>query len=267
MQSILDNESLIRLSVFLGLFGIMAVLETLMPRRRRSFKRKKRWFGNIGILVLSALLARVVLPWVPVSVAIIAQTQSLGLVNFMGLDGLLPLVIGVLFLDFMIYLQHIIMHTVPVFWRLHRLHHADLDYDVTTGIRFHPFEIIISLLYKMALILVFGIDPLSVIIFEITLNGMAMFNHANVKLPLTLDRVLRWVVITPDVHRVHHSSIEAETNSNYGFNICWWDRLFGTFRAQPQLGHENMEIGLTCFRDHKQLSLTNMLAQPFKEAK
>lgn len=265
MQSILENESLIRLSVFLGLFTLMAILETVMPRRARSFDRKIRWIGNLGILVLSALLARLILPWVPVGVAIYAQTNSIGLFHYLKFEGIDSLVAGVFVLDFMIYLQHVVMHKTPILWRLHRLHHADLDYDVTTGIRFHPIEIILSLLYKMSIILIFGIDPVSVVIFEVILNGMAMFNHANFKLPLFLDRVLRLVVITPDVHRIHHSSIQAETDSNYGFNICWWDRLFGTFSAQPKLGHEGMEIGLSYYRDESQLKLPQMLTQPFKD--
>jgi len=264
MQVILENESVIRLSVFLGLFTLMAILETVMPRRMRTHNRKIRWTGNLGILLLSALLARLILPWVPVGVAIYAETNSIGLIHYFQLEGISSLIGGVFVLDFMIYLQHVIMHKIPILWRLHRLHHADLDYDVTTGIRFHPIEIIVSLLYKMAIILIFGIDPVAVVIFEVILNGMAMFNHANFKLPLFLDRIFRWVVITPDVHRIHHSSIQTETDSNYGFNICWWDRLFGTFSEQPKLGHEEMEIGLSYFRDPSQLKLPQMLVQPFK---
>jgi len=264
MQSILDNESLIRISVFLGVFLIMACLEALKPRRSPSFERKKRWFANFGILILSAVLARLILPWVPISIALFAEENMLGLFNYIDFSSITSVILGIFILDLLIYLQHVVMHKLPILWRLHRLHHADLDYDVTTGIRFHPIEIILSLLYKMVIILVLGLDPVSVVIFEVILNGMAMFNHANYKLPDRLDRVLRLFVITPDVHRIHHSSIEDETNSNYGFNICWWDRLFGTYRAQPKLGHEQMEIGLSYFRDPTQLKLSKMLVQPFK---
>jgi len=259
MHHILDNENLIRLASFLFLFVLMAVLESLWPRRERHFKRAQRWFSNLGIMISGAILARVTLPWVPVAVAYYAQE------NAVGLEWTPPVVLGVILLDLCIYLQHVAMHHVPWLWRLHRLHHADLDYDVTTGVRFHPIEIVLSLLYKMAIILILGIDPLSVIFFEIMLNGMAMFNHANFKLPQPVDRVLRLVFITPDVHRVHHSSITCETNSNYGFNISLWDRIFGTYRAQPRDGHENMEIGLNCFRNPKQLRFIDMLVQPFRK--
>ncbi len=267
MDNILDNESTIRLSVFLGLFCLMAVLESLRPRRKKLFSRKERWFHNLGILLLGGALARLVLPWVPVAVALYAQTNAIGLFNQFALPSMVVLVIGVLALDFLIYVQHVALHKIPILWRLHRLHHADLDYDVTTGIRFHPIEIILSLLYKMGLIILLGVDPVAVVIFEVILNGMAMFNHANFKLPLALDKVLRLVVVTPDMHRVHHSSIQTETDSNYGFNISLWDRMCGTYCAQPELGHEGMEIGLSYFRDKSQLKIQNMLTQPFREAK
>lgn len=264
MDFILQYESVIRLSVFGGLFMIMALLEILRPRRRQQFKRQQRWFSNLGILVLSAMLARIILPWAPVGVAIYADQQGIGLFHQLGLNGAVFIVLGVLMLDFMIYVQHVVMHKVPILWRLHRLHHADLDYDVTTGIRFHPIEIILSLLYKMALILILGADPVSVVLFEVILNAMAMFNHANFKLPLGLDRVLRLVFVTPDMHRVHHSSNQNETDSNYGFNISLWDRLCKTYVAQPVKGHEHMEIGLEYLREPTELRLDHMLIQPFK---
>ncbi len=267
MNAILENEVLIRLSVFGGLFLLMVVLETLAPRRKRSFPRGQRWFSNLGIMVVGALLARLMLPWVPVSVAYYAQSNGIGLMSQFSLPMVYGLIAGVLALDFLIYVQHVALHKVPLLWRLHRLHHADLDYDVTTGVRFHPLEILLSLLYKMALILVLGIDPVAVIIFEVILNGMAMFNHANFNLPIGLDKILRLVFVTPDVHRVHHSSIMQETDSNFGFNICLWDRIFRTYVAQPREGHENMEIGLSYFREPDQLTLGQMLIQPFKKPK
>ncbi|WP_417793183.1 sterol desaturase family protein [Terasakiella pusilla] len=267
MDILLTHESTIRLSVFAGLFLVMAVLEAIKPRRKRSFTRRQRWFSNLGILFVGALFARFLLPWVPVSVALYAQRQGIGLLNLIDIPDIMGLVGGVLLLDFLIYVQHVVMHKVPLLWRLHRLHHADLDYDVTTGVRFHPIEIILSLLYKMGLVLALGVDPVSVVIFEVILNGMAMFNHANFKLPLGLDRWLRWGVVTPDMHRVHHSSTQAETDSNYGFNISLWDRLCRTYVDQPAKGHDNMEIGLDDFRNPSNLRLDQMLLQPFKKAK
>lgn len=259
MQFILEYEGVIRLVTFLLLFGVMAVLETVRPRRKRNFKRMERWFSNFAALALGAVLARFLLPWVPVSVAFYVQQ------NPVFFEPVIPVVVGVLLLDFCIYLQHVAMHKIPVLWRLHRLHHADLDYDVSTGIRFHPIEIILSLLFKMGIILIFALDPLSVILFEIILNAMAMFNHANFKISLKLDRVLRLFIVTPDFHRVHHSSIQMETDSNYGFNISLWDRLCRTYTPQPRLGHEKMEIGLEYFRQPDQLRLDNMLVQPFRK--
>jgi sterol desaturase/sphingolipid hydroxylase (fatty acid hydroxylase superfamily) len=267
MNAVLENEVLLRLSVFGGLFFLMAVLETLAPRRARRFPRGQRWFSNLGVMVLGALLARLVLPWVPVSVAYYAQSNGIGVLSQFSIPLVYSLVVGVLALDFLIYVQHVVLHKVPLLWRLHRLHHADLDYDVTTGVRFHPLEILLSLLYKMGLVLILGIDPVAVIIFEVILNGMAMFNHANFNLPLGVDKILRLIFVTPDVHRVHHSSIVKETDSNFGFNISLWDRIFGTYVAQPKEGHENMEIGLSYFREPDQLTLVQMLVQPFKNLK
>lgn len=267
MNAILENEVLLRLSVFGGLFLLMAILETLAPRRKRRFLRRQRWFSNFGIMILGALLARFVLPWVPVSVGYYAQSNGIGLLSHFSIPTLYSLIAGVLILDFMIYVQHIILHKVPILWRLHRLHHADLDYDVTTGVRFHPLEILLSLLYKMVLVLILGIDPIAVIVFEVILNGMAMFNHANFNLPLGVDKILRLIFVTPDVHRVHHSSIVKETDSNFGFNISLWDRIFRTYVDQPKEGHENMEIGLSYFRQPDQLTLGQMLIQPFKKPK
>lgn len=267
MDILLTHESTIRLSVFAGLFLLMALLEAIQPRRKRSFTRRQRWLSNLGILFVGALFARFLLPWVPVSVALYAESQGVGLLNLIAVPDIAGLIAGVFVLDFLIYVQHVIMHKVPILWRLHRLHHADLDYDVTTGIRFHPIEIILSLLYKMGLILVLGIDPISVVIFEVILNGMAMFNHANFRVPINLDRWLRWLVVTPDMHRVHHSSTQVETDSNYGFNISLWDRVFRTYIAQPAKGHDEMEIGLDYFRGPNDLRLDQMLLQPFKRQK
>lgn len=264
LEGLLAYEGSVRLGIFLGVLGVMALLETLFPRRPRGFKRRQRWFANFGVLVIASLLVRVLLPWLPVSVALYAQSMNIGLFNIFTFSGPIAVLLGVVFLDFCIYAQHVAMHKVPVLWRLHRMHHADLDYDVSTGIRFHPVEIFLSLFYKMALVLALGIDPVAVILFEVILNAMAMFNHANFKLPLKVDKILRRVIVTPDMHRVHHSSIQTETDSNYGFNVSLWDRLFKTYTAQPSKGHDKMTIGLSYFREDKDLSLWRMLLQPLR---
>ena len=258
------NESAIRFGFFLGIFVLVALWELAGPRRTLSRPRWLRWYGNIGITVLNTLAVRLVIPLAPVALAVIAADRGWGVLNLVELPFWLAVVLAVVLLDLVIYLQHVMFHAVPALWRLHRMHHADLDFDVTTGFRFHTIEIVLSVLLKLAAVLVIGAPAAAVVIFEVLLNGTSMFNHGNVRLPPGLDRVLRWVVVTPDMHRVHHSDIPAETNSNFGFNLPWWDRLFGTYRAQPSLGHENMTIGLDAFREDSDLHLHNMLAQPFR---
>lgn len=258
------NESAIRLGFFLGIFVLVALWELAGPRRTLNRPRWLRWYGNIGITVLNTLAVRLVIPLAPVALAVIAADRGWGVLNLVELPFWLAVVLAVVLLDLVIYLQHVMFHAVPALWRLHRMHHADLDFDVTTGFRFHTIEIVLSVLLKLAAVLVIGAPAAAVVIFEVLLNGTSMFNHGNVRLPPGLDRVLRWVVVTPDMHRVHHSDIPAETNSNFGFNLPWWDRLFGTYRAQPGLGHENMTIGLDAFREDSDLHLHNMLAQPFR---
>ena len=258
------NESAIRLGFFLGIFVLVALWELAGPRRTLNRPRWLRWYGNIGITVLNTLAVRLVIPLAPVALAVIAADRGWGVLNLVELPFWLAVVLAVVLLDLVIYLQHVMFHAVPALWRLHRMHHADLDFDVTTGFRFHTIEIVLSVLLKLAAVLVIGAPAAAVVIFEVLLNGTSMFNHGNVRLAPGLDRVLRWVVVTPDMHRVHHSDIPAETNSNFGFNLPWWDRLFGTYRAQPGLGHENMTIGLDAFREDSDLHLHNMLAQPFR---
>ena len=258
------NESAIRLGFFLGIFVLVALWELAGPRRTLNRPRWLRWYGNIGITVLNTLAVRLVIPLAPVALAVIAADRGWGVLNLVELPFWLAVVLAVVLLDLVIYLQHVMFHAVPALWRLHRMHHADLDFDVTTGFRFHTIEIVLSVLLKLAAVLVIGAPAAAVVIFEVLLNGTSMFNHGNVRLPTGLDRVLRWIVVTPDMHRVHHSDIPAETNSNFGFNLPWWDRLFGTYRAQPGLGHENMTIGLDAFREDSDLHLHNMLAQPFR---
>ncbi len=266
-ESILSDEPAIRLSFFIGIFAAMALWEVLVPRRKRMFSRLARWPGNIGIVVLNTVLLRVLYPTAAVAMALAAEANGWGLFNVFPVPALLAVILSVVIMDFAIYLQHVLVHAVPVLWRLHRLHHADLDYDVTTGARFHPIEIIISMGLKLMVVSALGAPALAVLAFEVILNAAAMFNHSNVRIPEGVDRVLRWFIVTPDMHRVHHSVIVKETNSNFGFNLPWWDRLFGTYIAQPHEGHENMTIGIEQFRDGSDLRLDRMLLQPFHYAK
>jgi sterol desaturase/sphingolipid hydroxylase (fatty acid hydroxylase superfamily) len=258
------NEPTIRLGFFLGIFIAVILWELAAPCRPLTQPRWLRWYSNLGIVVLNTVAVRLLVPLVPVALAVMAETRGWGLLNLVDLPFWLTVVVSVVVLDLVIYFQHVMFHAVPTLWRLHRMHHADLDFDVTTGARFHPIEIILSILLKFAVITVIGPPAIAVIVFEVLLNGTSMFNHGNIRLPRVLDRVLRWFIVTPDMHRVHHSSIPAETNSNFGFSLPYWDRLFGTYRDQPELGHEGMNIGLNAFRKASELHLHKMLIQPFK---
>jgi sterol desaturase/sphingolipid hydroxylase (fatty acid hydroxylase superfamily) len=260
----MDYEASVRLSVFFGILMLMALLEILAPRRKRNFSRKKRWPANLGIVVINTILARLLIPTTAIGLAAYAQANGWGLFHFLPRSLWLTVPLSVIILDFVVYLQHILFHAVPALWRLHRMHHIDLDFDFTTGNRFHPVEILLSMAIKLTVIAALGAPPLGVLIFEVLLNACASFNHSNVLIPLHLDRILRWLVVTPDMHRVHHSVEEDETNSNFGFNLPWWDRLCGTYLAQPRMGHQQMEIGVRIFRDPGQcLSLPKMLKSPF----
>jgi len=264
-EFILGNEPVIRLGFFFGILAVMALWEILAPARPLSVSKAVRWGSNLGIVVLNTVVLRLLFPAAAVGMALFAKEQGWGIFNYVEAPYWLAVVVSVIAMDFVIYLQHVMVHAVPLFWRLHRMHHADLDFDVTTGARFHPLEIILSMLIKFATIVVLGPPIVAVIIFEVLLNATAMFNHGNVRLPLKLDRLLRWVVVTPDMHRVHHSVEDDEANSNFGFNLPWWDRLFGTYRDQPRGGHEGMRIGIRKFREPKQVSwLNGMLVLPFK---
>lgn len=256
------HESTIRLGVFLVVLSAMAAWEWIAPRRRQRIPRTGRWPANLGIVVLDGLLLRLLFPLAATGVAALARAHHWGLLNAIPLPGWLSLLLAVVLLDLAIYFQHVLFHAVPVLWRLHRMHHADLEFDVTTGLRFHPGEIILSLLIKFGVIAALGPTPLAVLVFEVLLNATSMFEHGNVGLPATLDRMLRWVMVTPDMHRVHHSWYPKETNSNFGFNLSWWDRLFGTYRAQPRDGQTGMTIGINQFRDPRELHLIRMLWQP-----
>ena len=263
-ETIQNNEAVIRLSAFLGIFAVMVSWEFAAPRRKRAFSRLRRWPSNIAIVALNTAVVRLVFPTAAVGIAFAAAESGWGLFNVTDLPLWADVVLAVVMLDFSIYLQHVLVHAVPALWRLHRLHHADLDYDVTTGARFHPIEILLSMVLKLMVVGAIGAPALAVVIFEVILNAAAMFNHGNVRIPERLDRVLRWFIVTPDMHRVHHSVIQNETNSNFGFNLPWWDRLFGTYIAQPKGGHEGMTIGIEQFRDRSDLRLDQMLIQPFR---
>jgi sterol desaturase/sphingolipid hydroxylase (fatty acid hydroxylase superfamily) len=256
-------EAPIRMGFFFGMLALMAMWESLAPRRRLTTSKPTRWIANLGIVFVDTATVRLIVPITAVSMALLAQERGWGLLNNLDLPDWLALVAGVLALDFVIFLQHVMFHAVPAFWRLHMMHHSDMDFDVTTGVRFHPIEIVLSMGIKLAAIVVLGPSTLAVLVFEVALNATSLFNHGNVRLPTGLDRVLRLFVVTPEMHRVHHSNIARETNSNFGFNFPWWDRLFGTYRAQPDKGHEGMTIGLDQFRDPGKLNLFGLLVQPF----
>lgn len=261
---VLQHEPAIRLGFFFGILTIMAGWEVLAPRRVLTISKPGRWTNNLGIVFLNSFVLRVLFPAGAVGVALFAGKQGWGLLNYFEVPYVVAVALSVVALDFAIYLQHVMFHAVPALWRLHRMHHADLDFDVTTGARFHPIEIVLSMLIKFGVIVVLGAPALAVIIFEVLLNATAMFNHSNVRMPLALDRAVRRLIVTPDMHRVHHSILDHETNSNFGFNLSWWDRLFGTYQDQPDQGHEKMTIGIRDFREPRQADrLDGMLMIPF----
>jgi sterol desaturase/sphingolipid hydroxylase (fatty acid hydroxylase superfamily) len=262
---LLGHEPAVRLAAFAAVLSVMAVWEWVAPRRPRSLARGLRWPANLGIVALNTLLVRALFPAAAVGIAISAQSQGWGLLNHYDIAAWGAVIAAVILLDVAIYLQHAMFHAIPILWRLHRMHHADLDIDVTTGARFHPVEILLSMLIKFAVIAALGIPAAAVLVFEVLLNASSMFNHSNVRIALPVDAALRWLVVTPDMHRVHHSVERDETNSNFGFNFSVWDRLFGTYRSQPRAGHESMTIGIPDFRQAGECNkLKGMLMIPFR---
>jgi sterol desaturase/sphingolipid hydroxylase (fatty acid hydroxylase superfamily) len=257
-------ELTIRVGGAAAVFAAMALWEWLAPRRHLIAGRRPRWPGNLGILAIDIVAVRLLIPTAAVGVALIAAEQGWGLFRLLGVPYWVALVAGVIVLDLVIYLQHVVFHHVPVLWRLHRMHHADVDIDVTTGLRFHPIEILLSMAIKMVAVAALGVPAVAVVIFEVVLNATAMFNHSNVALPPWLDRIARWIVVTPQMHQVHHSIEREETDSNFGFNLPWWDRMFGTYRAAPRAGEKGIVIGLPIFRDLAELRITRLLTQPFR---
>ena len=263
-ELLLQYQTGIRLTAFFSILAIMWRWELIAPQRELTVSKMVRWGNNIGIVFLNALLLRVLLPTTAVGLAIVCSDQGWGLLNQVQIPLLVATLASIVLMDMVIYLQHVMVHAVPLLWRLHRVHHADLDYDVTTGARFHPIEILLSMLIKFATIVLLGPSAVAVILFEVILNATAMFNHANIRLPLPVDRLLRLLLVTPDMHRVHHSTEDDEANSNFGFSLPWWDYIFGTYRKAPRLGQRGMQIGIHRYRDPRQVNqLPGMLLLPF----
>lgn len=261
---LLRQEVALRLTVFLGMLAAMALWELASPQRRQDIPRLLRWGNNLALVVVDTVVVRLVFPMAAVGMAALAQTQGWGLFALTGGPGWLLVVLSMLVLDLAIYGQHVMFHAVPLLWRLHRMHHSDPACDASTGLRFHPVEIVLSMAIKLAVIVVIGAPPLAVLLFEVILNGASIFNHANVRLPAGVDRVLRWFVVTPDMHRIHHSERPEETNSNYGFSVPWWDRLLGTYRAAPKDGQLGMVIGIGRFGTVRDQWLDRLLWQPLR---
>ncbi len=259
----MEHEALIRLAVFLAVVLALALWEVLAPRLDRPAERLRRWPGNLGLVALSTLIIRLLVPVLPVGLAALAQARGWGLLNALPLPDLAAGLGTILLFDLAIYWQHVASHRWRWFWRLHRVHHADTVLDLTTAVRFHPLELLLSLAYKLLLVLALGPPAWAVLAFEILLNALPLFNHANVRLPLRLDRALRLAVVTPDMHRVHHSTDLREANTNFGFCFPWWDRAFATYQDQPARGHEGMAIGLNIFRDRAWAGLWRLLRMPF----
>ncbi len=259
-----DNEVAIRIGFFFAVFVVVGFWEAIGARRTRSFSRVVRWPNNLAVVAADALLLRLMAPAGMIGIAVYVENAGFGLLNAVALPVWVAVLVSVVVLDLAIYVQHVLFHAVPALWRLHRMHHADLDFDVTTGFRFHPLEIALSLGIKMMVVAALGPPAVAVLIFEVLLNATSMFNHGNLRIGPAIDRILRLFVVTPDMHRVHHSILPSETNSNFGFSLPWWDRLFGTYVAQPADGHEGMEIGLDRFRDPGELRFDRMMLQPFR---
>lgn len=266
---VLAHEPAVRLGVFLALFTLLGTLEALAPRRSLATSKARRWGRNLTLTVLNTVAARGLAALVPVAAvatAVLAEERGFGLLQAVGAPRGASVVLAIVALDLAIYLQHVLFHAVPALWRLHKVHHADLDLDVTTGARFHPLEILLSMGIKSAVVLLIGAPPVAVVVFEILLNATAMFSHSNLRIPASVDRVLRWAVVTPDMHRVHHSVVREEIDRNFGFNLPWWDRLLRTYQDQPRAGHEDMAIGLEEWREDAGVALPRLLVLPFENA-
>ena len=265
LSNIAQHETAIRIGCFLVIFAAIALAEIIFPRRPLTVKKSLRWFVNLSVHLLNITVSRLAFPLLPVGLAILWAEKGWGLLNIVTPPEAVAIILSILVLDLVIYAQHVLFHRVHFFWRLHRMHHTDMDLDLTSALRFHPLEIVISLLIKMAAVAVLGPPAVAVFIFEVLLNGMAMFNHGNLRIPVLPDRLLRRIVVTPDMHRVHHSVLLGESNRNFGFNLPWWDRLFRTYQAQPAAGHEGMTIGLTGFLDVRYERFWKMIMIPLEK--
>ena len=262
---IYENEAIIRLSVFLGGFSFLAVWEWLTPKRQLTQVKLKRWFNNLSLVISSTIIARLIVPTAAISIAYLTEQNQWGIANALDLPFITKAILTFILLDLAIYIQHPIFHVLPILWRFHRVHHSDLDCDVTTGLRFHPIEILISILIKFIAITAIGAPVLAVIAFEVVLNLMSMFTHSNIRLNEKFERILRWFIVTPDMHRLHHSTRENETNSNFSFNISLWDRVFGTYLANPHTSHHEMIIGLNRYREPEWQTLRGLISLPFND--
>ncbi|KXO12777.1 putative sterol desaturase [Moritella sp. JT01] len=265
---LIANGNTLRASAFIGLLILLAISEHYQPKRPLTVSKSQRWGNNLAIVLVNNLVLKLFVPFLAIDAAIFAEQQQWGLSSLASLGSstnqMLIIMVSIMLLDAAIYFQHKIFHHIPVLWRLHRMHHSDLDIDVTTAIRFHPIEIVLSMLIKIAVIIALGVPVIAVVLFEMLLNLTAMFNHSNIRLPAKIDRYIRYILVTPDMHRVHHSVNGHETNHNFGFCLPWWDHLFGSYQAQPKLGHQQMQIGLPYFRDPKECQVQRMLTQPFR---
>ena len=264
-QWVMAHETTIRVGFFVGVFALVALWELASHRRVLRLSRRQRWVANVGVVIINTALVRLLFPAAAVGVAATAATEGWGVLNHWAVPFWMAVPLAVVAMDFVIWLQLVMVHAVPALWRLHRVHHADIDYDLTTGARFHPIEIGLSMGIKFATIVLLGAPVLAVLVFEILLSACAMFNHGNIRLPVSVYRVLRWFMVTPDMHRVHHSVEDDESNSNFGFNLTWWDRLFGTYKAEPRAGQVDMTIGIGSHTDPKEVAhLSGMLTMPFR---
>jgi sterol desaturase/sphingolipid hydroxylase (fatty acid hydroxylase superfamily) len=261
---ILAHEPWLRVGVFAGVLLALVAAEHFWPRRGEPMRRRERWGVNLSIVVIDVLLVRLLIPLGATGAAILADVRGWGLLQQVGAPPLVEAALAFLALDALIYWQHRLFHAIPWFWRLHRVHHSDLEFDATTGVRFHPVEILVSMLIKIGAVIALGAPAVAVIAFEVVLNATSLFNHSNLRLPAAADRALRKLLVTPDMHRVHHSVHRHEHDSNYGFNLSWWDHLFRSYTDQPKEGHAAMRIGLPLFREPRDQRLLGLLAQPLK---
>lgn len=265
-QLIIEQQSLLRMVIFITLLVLLLSLEHYWPRRKvvTGTNVQRRWY-NLFLMTINIIALRLFVPLALFQAALFASSENIGVFNWLGLPLWLNMVLSILLFDWLIYLQHVAFHKFAILWRIHRIHHTDLQFDVTTGVRFHPFEILLSMLYKLLAVMLFGPVAISIILYEVLLNAFALFTHSNLGLPVRLDSLARHIVVTPDMHRVHHSVIKVETDSNYGNIFSFWDKLFLTYRSQPEQGHENMQIGLLEYRLPEQLKIAGLLVLPFKK--